>query len=88
MVYTQHGMRLASPAAPEPTVAPQLEEFLVVDSRAGLTPAEMVERKLRALLPGPAVVARRAEMHVPRAPQGTAAWTRRSHERGPMVSAV
>jgi hypothetical protein len=38
---------VAGPPAPEAT---GLEEDLVADSRAGLTPAEMVERKLAHLL--------------------------------------
>jgi len=34
---------------------PAQEETLVVDSRAGLTPSQMVERKLRGLLRGAAL---------------------------------
>jgi hypothetical protein len=34
---------------------PAQEEMLVVDSRAGLTPSQMVERKLRGLLGGSAL---------------------------------
>jgi hypothetical protein len=33
-----------------PAAAPALEEMMVADARAGLTPAQMVERKLVCLL--------------------------------------
>jgi hypothetical protein len=39
-----------SSAPSEVTVAPVVEEALVSDARAGLTPAEHVERKLISLL--------------------------------------
>ncbi len=38
------------PTRPEP-VAPPSEDTLVTDARAGLTPAQLVERKLVSLLP-------------------------------------
>ena len=38
------------PARPEPNLPPS-EDTLVSDARAGLTPAQLVERKLVSLLP-------------------------------------
>jgi hypothetical protein len=42
--------RFLSPRRPEPVVQAS-EDTLVTDARAGLTPAQMVERKLVELLP-------------------------------------
>ena len=44
--------RLARPKAPHAASAGELEEVLVADARAGLTPADMVDRKLLHLLRG------------------------------------
>jgi hypothetical protein len=39
-------------AVGEQALPPLSDEYLVPDARAGVTPAEMVDRKLRALLKG------------------------------------
>jgi hypothetical protein len=47
-----------TPTRPEPAVPPS-EDSLVTDARAGLTPAELVERKLVSLLPSTPLTASR-----------------------------
>jgi hypothetical protein len=45
-----------------PTTNESLEEVLVPDARAGLTPADMVERKLLSLLRGSLATSRQTGM--------------------------
>ncbi len=65
--------RQAKPKArPTPSKAPAVpppEEVLVADSRAGLTPADMVERKLLYLLRGASVAGSHVHAASPR-PRG------------------
>jgi hypothetical protein len=51
----------AGPAAPD-----DQEEVLIADARAGLTPSDLVERKLTQLLHGAAVAGSHLRMEVPR----------------------
>ena len=44
--------QLPRPDAPRPASLGELDEVLVADARAGLTPADMVERKLLQMLGG------------------------------------
>ncbi len=64
----KHKARPTSPKAP----APQEEEVLVADSRAGLTPSDMVERKLLYLLRGASVAGSHTRMPGPHVRGGTA----------------
>jgi hypothetical protein len=57
----------ANPSAPAPP-----EEVLVADSRAGLTPSDMVERKLLYLLRGGSVAGSHTRMPGPHVRGGTA----------------
>jgi hypothetical protein len=57
--------RAARPKAPRPHAATQPEEVLVADSRAGLTPSDMVERKLLYLLRGASVAGSHTRMPGP-----------------------
>lgn len=43
---------LSSPPTSRPVQSPEWDEVLVVDPRSGLTPAQMVELKLRSALRG------------------------------------
>jgi hypothetical protein len=61
----------AHPISPKPAVAAPPEEVLVADSRAGLTPSDMVERKLLYLLRGASVAGSHTRMPGPRVRGGT-----------------
>jgi hypothetical protein len=54
-------LEAAGPAAQDPQ-----EEVLIADARAGLTPSDMVERKLRQLLRGAAVAGSHLRMELSR----------------------
>ncbi len=68
---SRHEERAAHPRAPRPAVPAQPEEVLVADSRAGLTPSDMVERKLLYLLRGASVAGSHTRMPGPRVRGGT-----------------
>jgi hypothetical protein len=63
----KHKARPTSPKAPAPP-----EEVLVADSRAGLTPSDMVERKLLYLLRGASVAGSHTRMPGPHVRGGSA----------------
>jgi hypothetical protein len=66
---SRQARRKARPTSPKAPAPAQPEEVLVTDSRAGLTPSDMVERKLLYLLRGASVAARHVHVANPR-PRG------------------
>jgi hypothetical protein len=56
---------LTAQAPPGPAALEQPDEVLVADHRAGLTPSEMVERKLMRLLDGASVAGSHMRMGGP-----------------------
>jgi hypothetical protein len=56
------GKPLSNPQEPGPCAPEQPEEVLVADARAGLTPADMVERKLLYVLGGAPVAGSHVRM--------------------------
>jgi hypothetical protein len=59
---SRHEEKTARSPAPRPPAPAQPEEDLVADSRAGLTPSDMVERKLLYLLRGGSVAGSHTRM--------------------------
>jgi hypothetical protein len=62
----RHGTHASTPEAPGPAAPAQPEEVLIADIRAGLTTADLVERKLQYLLRGASVAGSHVRMGGPR----------------------
>jgi len=64
--YPPYGAHESLPEVLGPAAPESLEEVLVPDARAGLTPSDMVERKLLHLLRGAAVAGSQVRMEASR----------------------
>src|SRR5205085_12030325 len=73
----QHGKQLARPGVLGPSAPGESEELLIADTRAGLTPADVLESKLLYLLRGAPVAGSHVRMGAPRV-RGRAAGCRHS----------